>query len=519
MPRSSSILLLAAGLTACFSPEVGTETNMNASGTETDADPTTTTRAPGSEDSTAGETATTGVDPNTTVGATETEADTTAADAPPIFESFTVNGSTMPSEVSEGGTITFEAEAIDDVGVVSVEFFDAETSLGVVEDAPYELEVPVSSADSGPHTYSAVATDTGGQTGVSEEITMSVNIVGGVIEVVREDLFVGADGLMIVNGGLDAGMDDRVFLSAVLDGGGSSQVMGFNDGLSQLWSQTYDTQIPGGPATVGDALVVGGTDSDELDLVYRTLAPATGDTVESLTFETTAESSGDLLGAGMVGSFDGRFAFSESLQLFSAYSPDLDERLWLANSPRPIDLAALGPALFMSFGQASDDCAMSSNFCIRRYDTEGQIAWTAGLPSSSPGYVAPHPDGGLFAAAGSGDMGYEVFRISPAGMVSSLGVFDAADEQYVSAATADGAGGLVVSGSTGQYAIGRAFVTRIDGDGNVVWDQRQFFNNNVESAALDVVADGGDVFVYGLSNNISGFIGFSGDAWVARITL
>ncbi len=515
--RSSALVLAAAVLTACFSPEV--DPNANADGS--DGEPSTGevgSSGPGPGTSTTANDTETSDDPDTTVGETQTGT-TDPNDDAPVVEAFTVNGSTRPAEIDEGGTILFEAEASDDVGVAGVEFFDGETSLGVVESAPYELELLVSSADSGSHTYRAVATDTVGQTGESEEVTLSVNIVGGVIEVLREDLFRGSDGLTFVNGGVDAAMDDRVFLNAIVEGGGSSRVIGFNDDLSQLWSQLYAEQTPGRPVTVDGAVIIGGTDNDALTLVYRSLSAETGETTESLIIETDANNTGDLFSYGRVGRSTGSVVVNNSLQQLAAYDAGLSERSWLASVSYTADLSELGENTFVSFGDTSEDCATATNYCVRRYGSDGQSDWTTGLPISQPALLAATPDGGVFAVVGLPDAGYEVFRIQPDGTMSSVATLAEDATQYISGARADGSGGLVLAGASGEYGTGRAFVSRLSSDGALIWDQRQFFNGGVDSAALDVEVDGASVFAYGLANNTSDFLSFAGDTWIARLSL
>lgn len=516
--RRSTLVLIASTLAACFSPEV----DPNASQGDTDGDPNSSTGGLSSsggvtEASTAAEATENGAD--TTVGATQTETETSDSDAPPVVEAFTVNGSARPAEVDEGGLLSLSAEASDDVGVTGVEFFDGEASLGVVESTPFELDVVVSSVDSGSHTYRATATDTVGQTAESAEVTLSVNIVGGEIEFLREDLFRGSDGLTFVNGGLDAAMDGRVFLNAIVEGGGSSRVMAFNDDLSQLWSQLYPEQTPGRPVTVDGVVVTGGTDNDALTLVYRSLSAETGETNESLVLETDASNSGGLFSYGRVGRSGGLVVVSDSLEQLGAYDAGLSERSWLANLSDTADLAEFSENTFVSFGGADDDCATASSYCVRRYGIDGQSDWTTGLPSSQPAFLAAHPDGGAFAVVGLPEAGYEVFRLQPNGALANVATLAEDALQHISGARADGAGGLVISGSTGEYGTGRAFVTRLSGDGSFVWDQRQFFNGGIESAALDVEVDGASVFAYGLANNTSDFLSFSGDVWIARLSL
>ncbi len=515
--RSSPLVIAASVLTACFSPEV----DPNASGSGSGGDASTGTS--GSSDGPPGSSTTvddtgTSTDPDTTASEAQTNT-TDPNDAAPIVEAFTVNGSTRPAEVDEGGTITLEAEATDDVGVAGVEFFDGEDSLGVVQSGPFELEVAVSSVDSGSHVYRAVATDTIGQTGESQEVVLSINIVGGVVEFLREDLFTGVDVLTVINGGVDAGMRDRVFLNAIIDDGGSSQVMAFNDDLSQLWSRTIPGQTPGRPVTADGQLVVGSTDSEALTLVYRVLSPTTGDTITSLILETNAGSSLDIAGSGRVSTSADRIVVNNSLQHIAAYDSELSEQVWLANQPGTTDLAESGPHLFVSFGRSGTKCAPGSDFCVRRFGSDGQTDWTAGLPATHPGLLAPHPDGGAFAVVGFSDTGYEVFRMQADGAIALLTTLGEDEAQYITAAAADGAGGLVLSGSTGGYGTGRAFVTRLRGDGTVEWDKRPFFNGGVNSAALDVEVDGDSVFVYGVANNSTDFLSFTGDAWIARLSL
>ena len=518
--RSSTLVLAASLLTACFSPEVDPNATGEGSDSESGSSTVSGTGGPSgeaTESSTTADATGTSTDPDGTAGDTQTNT-TDPNDTAPIVEAFTVNGSTRPAEVDEGGTISLEADASDDVGVVGVEFFDGEESLGVVESAPFELDVAVSSADSGSHTYRAVATDTVGQTGESQEVVLSINIVGGVIEILREDLFRGSDFLAFVNGGLDAAMDGRVFLNGVLEGGGASRVMAFNDDLSQIWSQLFPAQTPGRPVSLEGVVVVGGADRDALTLVYRSLSAETGEPISNLVLETDADISGDLIGAGRLARSGSRVVVNQSLQHLAAYDVGLSRQAWLANMGLQSDLAEAGEFTFAAFANG-DGCATGTDVCVRRYGPDGQADWTSGLPINYSGMLAPQPDGGAFAVVGSQTSGYELFRIQTNGAAESVATLATDAPQYVSAARADGTGGLVVSGATGEYGTGRAFVTRISADGSIVWDQRQFFNGGVESAALDVEVDGASVFVFGLANNASDFLSFSGDAWVSRVSL
>jgi len=517
--RSSALVLAATFLTACFSPEVDPNASAQGSGSAGSSGGVGSSGVGLETSTTANETETSG-DPDTTVGDTQTNT-TDPNDAAPVVEAFTVNASTEPAEVSEGGTISLEADASDDVGVAGVEFFDGETSLGLVQDAPYELELLVSSADSGSHTYRAVATDTVGQTGESEEVTLSVNIVGGVIEILREELFRGYDFLTFANGGLDVAMDDRVFLTAIDAELEETRAMGFNDGLSQLWSRTYPELAPGAPVSVAGRLFMGATDNDALELSFRELSIEDGTEAAVLLLETSASSGSELANYGRVGRSGEHLVVNGSLLHMAAYPVDLSESTWLANLGAFNDITDYGQFTFVAFGDsAGPDCASGSKFCARRYDSDGQVNWTAGLGATeAPAWLAAHPDGGAYAVKGVDQPGYEVVRIHPDGSVEPLVTLGPDEGHHITSAHADGHGGLVVSGATGSYASGQAFVTRIAEDGAVLWDQRQFVGNGADSAALDVAVSGPSVFVYGTANNASNFLTFSGDAWVARLSL
>lgn len=102
--------------------------------------------------------------PTSTTIDTETDGVDTgpAGDEPPDFESFEVNGSTTPEDVTQSSLVELSASVADDMGIESVEFFEGETSLGVVTEEPWELGALVTSSDNGGHVYWAMATDTGG---------------------------------------------------------------------------------------------------------------------------------------------------------------------------------------------------------------------------------------------------------------------------------------------------------------------------------------------------------------------
>jgi hypothetical protein len=71
------------------------------------------------------------------------------------------------------GIVPITAEAVDDVGVTSVQFLLDGAPLGAADlEAPYELQWPSTAVENGAHTVTAVARDAAGR-----ETTSSVSIV------------------------------------------------------------------------------------------------------------------------------------------------------------------------------------------------------------------------------------------------------------------------------------------------------------------------------------------------------
>ncbi|MBV1858941.1 MAG: hypothetical protein KUG77_11060 [Nannocystaceae bacterium] len=155
--RRRPALLLTSVLAGCFSPDAPAE-----SGTQsTDTDDTSPSTAPSS--GTAGSAGTdgdpTGDPTGNPTGATNTADETGTdgtgpeGDAPPSFDTFEVNSSTTPEDVTESSLVALRATVSDDIGVASVEFFEGDVSLGVVAEEPWELGVLVTSSDNGGHAY------------------------------------------------------------------------------------------------------------------------------------------------------------------------------------------------------------------------------------------------------------------------------------------------------------------------------------------------------------------------------
>ncbi|AWT34378.1 hypothetical protein GCM10008956_25600 [Deinococcus arenae] len=87
----------------------------------------------------------------------------------------TVSVTATPSTLTSPGTVTFTANASDNVGVTKVEFYDNGTLIATDTTAPYAASKAYTGADNGTHTITAKAFDAQGQA-TSSTTTLTVNI-------------------------------------------------------------------------------------------------------------------------------------------------------------------------------------------------------------------------------------------------------------------------------------------------------------------------------------------------------
>ncbi len=185
MPRAWFVVLSSLSV-GCFSPKAFMDTDPAGKGTADTSETDSTMDTAGTGGPTTDPTTPTGP------GASGSGSDTgPEGDDPPVIESFTVNGSPTPEDVTRSSLLAMEATIIDDNGVASVKFYEGDTLLGTVTEAPFTLDVLVTSSQTGGHLYHAVATDTVEQTAESDEVQLVVSISGGEVVDVNEGLFEG----------------------------------------------------------------------------------------------------------------------------------------------------------------------------------------------------------------------------------------------------------------------------------------------------------------------------------------
>jgi endoglucanase len=91
----------------------------------------------------------------------------------------TVSLASSSTSVTAAGSISLNATASDNVGVVRVEFRDGTTLLNTITAAPFSTSVSLTSANNGTHTYTAKAFDAAGNATTSTPVSVSVNIGTG----------------------------------------------------------------------------------------------------------------------------------------------------------------------------------------------------------------------------------------------------------------------------------------------------------------------------------------------------
>jgi endoglucanase len=91
----------------------------------------------------------------------------------------TVSLSSSSTNVTSAGSISLNATAADNVGVVRVEFRDGTTLMNTVTSAPFSTSVALTSTNNGTHTYTAKAFDAAGNATTSAPVSVTVNIGTG----------------------------------------------------------------------------------------------------------------------------------------------------------------------------------------------------------------------------------------------------------------------------------------------------------------------------------------------------
>lgn len=440
-------------------------------------------------------------------GSTDGPSDSSGvADLPPEITGFTVNGSETPSEMSASGIVTLDVDAVDDVGIDHVEFYDGDELVATANASPYLAEVLATSTENGVHEYSAVVSDTAGQTVESETVNLSVNVVGGALLELRDDL--GApryDTPHITSSG------GTNHLFSVTQSGSTAIVSyyQFDSNLSQLHSS--DLSIP--------------LSSDYVPTLTTTFSPSAGEV--ALAGFTTAGA--DLVLAAFVLEIGtDQFSRVDITPMDSVWPPIvaqdrtgaivhsvgtnvMEKRANLTAAPSwetstgdgsfVLDLATTSDADIL-VGFFGENCTEDSDRCIRKLAADGSVLWTQGM-TLQPQYVRELPNGNIVAAGQHSESPFD-----PAIRILSSEGETLYSGDLASAIGRTGIHGLHVSADGGILIVGRAntfgatiaeqnaWAVRLAPNGTEEWNETYEIGN--DSRLTDVTTSGdGRMFVVG----------------------
>jgi|GEM_PF-1513542 len=551
--RWSSLVILSALSTGCFSPEV--DTDLEASGTDsssggTDATSPTGGQTDGETDPTMGPSESTDSS-NPTMGM-ETESDTmdttgVPGDDPPVIEAFEANGSATPADVTQSSQIHLSATVTDDNGVSSVAFYDGDTLLGTVTEEPFEFDVLVTSVESGSHAFSAVATDTVEQETTSDEIPLNVSIVGGDVIDTNEGLFEGISSFGIF-GGIAQVSENRLVVVGVnamteIEAPISS-IVTLDENLSQINDTTFPINYPATPRRFEDGVaLLPGTLVQEVTTTKNGLVATT-----AMRYEMFDVNLGAIVPAGalqfpggnssagpcVVESVGNGFALATSPTALTGFEYDLDIELWENDFPvGPSESAAIRASASLPDGSVvvsfdtSDGCLGSAtDTCLRRINSDGTTAWT--LPTQfapDRGALVSDDAGGVFYANRVDD-GLLVAHLDSNGeeLDSAVLTFPNPVTTLAPQVSRDLRGGVVVGLATGQQQndgsiVGEVgTVMRLDPELAEIWRVNGFAVGSRPVAS--VVSAEGSVYILGIeATDTPTIFGAVGDVWAARANL
>ena len=520
------LALLSALAFGCFSPEAPLEsegaTDSGDAGTEagtTGGTQGVSTESSGPEDST-------GTDA-TSMGNSETDTSdpTIGGDAPPVIDSFEVNGSTTPEDVTRSSMVLLTAAVTDDVGVASVDFYDGDRLLGTVTEEPFELETLVTSVSSGGHVFHAVGTDTAAQNTESDEVQLFIDVSGGELWDVAEDLFHGCQGLYF--GGVAVLDDERLVLAGTecTNGSGNNPVaLTLDADLNVASSADLDGDLALTPSPMPSGEVLVPTITAQQLSVWRYLVfdPSIGAVQPGAGLQfSNSDGSSTAVATALP---DGIFLQRSSSEV-ALLEHDLDSDIW-ADTPGDVSSPIATEEGDLLVVIAEVGCAGAADVCIRKYSSRGSRIWTRGIPSSVfyQG-LAPHPDGGVFYTTFT-DEDFLVGRLNSDGDEVGQRVLSHDEPRSThSHVVSDGQGGVILAGAFGtpDFANGgivpddQSVLLRLDDSLETVWERTDVGPGQSRVIALGK-DDRGSLLLVG-ADGVPGFFGIEGEIWVARANL
>lgn len=513
-----AIALIAFSPAGCFNPdEPSTANDTGSTGLVSDSGETT---GPATEDGSGQIPPATDDGPGSTVGPSDSSG---AADNPPEVTGFTVNGSTTPPELSVSGTVTLDLDAIDDIGIDRVEFYDGDQLVATTDASPYVAEVLLTSSNNGVHQYSATVFDTAEQSAHAEAVDLSVAIVGG--EVAGPPTSLGPISFSAPPMHMSA-IGETIEVSLVADSAGPQTTelthWSFTEGLSQLrrlgYPSSADWSVWGAipPTPIGDNSLVsssrsltGGEYSAQafrIDLSERSITP-----IEFGSFPIVDGTQPGILvdsAGALVHTSDGYVVKRASA---------LEDPVW--EFPLTVDtgiihhLTSAGDDILIDYAQS--DCLPGHTVCLARLAANGSLMWTVGL-ESSVGSVRVDSDGTIATLESSP---VRLNRYAEDGTVLSPVPIPDDDDFNPNAFVFASDGDVVAVGSAGPFGYA-PWAIRIGSEGTVRWSQIYTeFDGDAFFGAV-TISGSGRLFVVGIED-IGDPVGLTvpGEGLVAELSL
>lgn len=535
-------------LTACFNPGGGSETD---GATETD-DGTGTASGTGPGVTTD--------DPDTTVSPTSDTDDPTGGpeDAPPTVE-LLIDGSAAPADLLHAAPVTLEAQASDDNSVARVDFYEDDALIGSDDVEPFTLELLLTSADNGAHTYSARAYDDGDQEGLSDPVSLAVDVAGGASVASETNLF-QMGGIFFHPGiGVVLDHDDNVLVAGSLSTAGFDvtglAVQSLAPDLGRTnWQMTVPMALLDGQPQFltfgqpvlsldGNSLAIGGnsmgTDGvlDPNITVLRVSTDGSGPLpfvelpsdpkVQNIPVAGLAR---DPDGAILLGGPDDQITKLSAMGGMPLWQAPVGQAFTISDmGGHRIRTDAEGDVIFDAFGCEAMTCTITTRK-INGFD--GSELWTEQVEFTDDtffmhvGGSAPGPDGQVLTLYGpplvDGGGLHMVLRDGSGAILEDHALGGDGDVFAVADLAFDAQGYVVAVGTRhigGDTDAREGAAIRFTPQGEVLWQRPFGFGMNDDQAMALALDRQGRVVVVGLSDLDLNFLVFLGDVWVTLLDL
>jgi hypothetical protein len=462
-----------------------------------------------------------------------------------------LDGDEEPPAVTKSGSRVLRAVVSAELPVAEVEFFAGTRSLGSSTEPPFEFDVSITSFESGVQVYSAVATDAAGQDGL-DELEVSVNVVGGAIESLSEDIFpAGFTGEVDIAVGGGIQVDEERAYVAGFNESGTGALFAFDVALNEIWGREIgDSGIRAAPSILpsGD-LALGISMNGDWEVQVISSVDGAVQAAWPLAYSPKPGERNDGWGPLTVVR-DGKIEATSTPFSVSRYNNDGSgavARYQATGAVADLATSFAGTSTFVSFGHVLEfsdtPCATGTRNCVASVRANGELEWMSGLTEIASGvhYLAPTRDGGVLIVGEvfeEADGSYHLLRFGPNGQNEREAwggelPYDVAWEEgdRVADAAAHPSDGIIVCGTNGPIIQGAGedenrspepYVAAYDGSLDKVWELRDFVDDLRGSSVLACAANSRHVFVYGVRDPVASGDGtppVDGSAWIAKITL